>query len=119
VTSILDRESARDILVDGLSDWVDVGFARQYVQDEVGDLPAVELREQTIEVIGHLFRAGLVVAGGVRKGFTPWPLDPEATVARIRTEWDEPAAELLLGGLCWFEITEAGATLARRIKAER
>ncbi|MDF2977915.1 MAG: hypothetical protein K0S40_2643 [Actinomycetospora sp.] len=115
----LERPSVQDILVEGLSDWVDIGFARQYVHDEVGEVPAVELREQTLEVIGHLLDAGLVVAGDVWNGFTPWPLDPEAAVARIRAEWDEPAAELLPGDVCWFQITEAGTALARRIKPER
>ncbi|WP_433782386.1 hypothetical protein ACQPX6_21140 [Actinomycetospora sp. CA-101289] len=119
MTSLPERESARDILVEGLQDWIDLGFARQYVSDEVGDVPVTELGEQTIGVIEHLLRAGLVVAGDVWDGFTPWPLDPEATVARIRTEWDQPAAQLLPGDICWFEITESGATLARRIRAER
>jgi hypothetical protein len=56
--------------------------------------------------------AGLVVARDVWNGFTSWPLDPEATVARIRTEWDEPAAELLPGDICWLQSTEEGRARA-------
>ncbi|WP_433782387.1 hypothetical protein ACQPX6_21145 [Actinomycetospora sp. CA-101289] len=117
VTPILDRESARDILLWGLEDWVDLAFARQYVSDEIGAASPVELREQTIEVIDALLRAGLLVAGDLTKsGFRAWPEDPSAAITRLRAEWADPGAVLHTGDVCWFEITEAGETLARRLR---
>ena len=59
--AITDHPSVRDILIEGLADWVDLGFARQYVSDEVGDVGPVELREQTLGVLAALLDAGLVV----------------------------------------------------------
>jgi hypothetical protein len=116
---VLDRESARDMLLWGLEDWVDFAFARQYVSDEIGAVTAEELREQTLTVVSSLLDAGLMVAGDLRAtGFTPWPLDPAAAVARLRTEWVDPDVTLHTGDLCWLQITEAGEALARRLKAE-
>jgi hypothetical protein len=115
----LDRPSVRDILLWGLEDWVDFAFARQYVSDEIGAVTAEELREQTLTVVSSLLDAGLMVAGDLRAtGFTPWPLDPAAAVARLRTEWVDPDVTLHTGDLCWLQITEAGEALARRLKAE-
>ena len=116
----LDRPSVRDILLWGLEDWVDFAFARQYVSDEIGAVTAEELREQTLTVVSSLLDAGLMVAGDLRAtGFTPWPLDPAAAIARLRTEWVDPEVTLHTGDLCWLQITEAGEALARRMKAER
>jgi hypothetical protein len=113
----LNRESARDILSWGLEDWVDLGFARQYVSDEIGPVSPAELREQTIEVLGALLRAGLLVAGDLtRSGFEAWPEDADAAVARLRAEWAGPEAPLHAGDACWFAITESGEALARRLR---
>jgi len=110
----------RDILLWGLEDWVDLGFARQYVSDEIGPVSSAELREQTIEVIDDLLRAELLVAGNLTKsGFEAWPEDASAAVTRLRAEWSVPEAPLHAGDACWFEITEAGEAVARRMKAER
>jgi hypothetical protein len=120
VTPILARESSRDILLWGLEDWVDFAFARQYVSDEVGTVTAEELREQTLSVVSSLLDTGLMVAGDLRAtGFTPWPLDPAAAIARLRTEWVDPEVTLHTGDLCWLQITDAGEALARRMKLER
>jgi len=116
----LDRPSIRDILLWGLEDWVDLGFARQYVSDEIGAVTTGELREQTLTVVSSLLDAGLMVAGDLRAtGFTPWPLEPAAAVARLRKEWIDPEVTLHSGDLCWLQITEAGEALARRMRAER
>jgi hypothetical protein len=116
----LDRVSVRDILLWGLEDWVDLGFARQYVSDEIGSVSPAELREQTIEVIDALLRARLLVAGNLtQSGFEAWAEGPCDAVTRLRAEWSEPDAPLHAGDACWFEITEAGEALARRFEAER
>jgi len=115
-SAALGRASVRDILVWGLEDWVDLAFARQYVSDEIGAVPPTELREQTVEVVTQLLDAGLFVAGDlVESGFVPWPLDVAGTVARIRAEWDDPEVTLHSGDICWLQITEAGAALARHL----
>lgn len=112
----LERPSARDVLVEGLSDWVDLGFARQYVKDEVGDVPATQLREQTIKVLAALLDAGLFVAGDLsRAGFTAWPLDSSEAIARIRDEWDVADAPLRPGDVGWLQITEDGRAVAQRL----
>jgi hypothetical protein len=112
----LERQSSRDVLIEGLSDWVDLGFARQYVKDEVGDITVSELREQTIEVIGALLDAGLFVAGDLSQaGFATWPLGSAEALARIRDEWAAPDAPLRPGDVCWLQITEEGQLLAQRL----
>ena len=112
----LEQPPSRDVLIEGLSDWVDIGFARQYVKDEIGAVPATELREQTILIIAALLDAGLFVAGDLsRAGFAPWPLGPTGAVARIRDGWHAPDAPLLPGDVCWLQITEDGRALARQL----
>src|SRR4051794_38807629 len=94
----LSRASVRDILIWGLDDWVDLGFARQYVKDEIGAVPAAELREQTIHVLAALLDAGLFVAGDLsRAGFATWTLESTEALGRIRKEWDVADAPLRPG----------------------
>ncbi|MDD7967088.1 hypothetical protein [Actinomycetospora lemnae] len=89
------------------------------MSDEVGDVGPVELREQTLGVIAALLEAGLFVVGDLGpSGFEPWRLEPEAAVARIRTEWDVPEAPLHAGDACWLQITDKGQALARSLVDE-
>lgn len=112
----LDRESVRDILLWGCEDWVDLAFARQYVSDEIGQVPPAELRRQTIEIVGQLLEADLFVAGDLSaSGFAPWPLDARGSVERIRQEWDDATVTMHTGDVCWLQITDEGRALAQSL----
>lgn len=98
-------------------DWSDLGWVYSTCLDQATEPDAV--REVALATIGAALRRGLLVAGDVdAAGFHPWPLDAEASYARIREAWyAAPAVIPEPDAIAWFDTTPAGDALAEQVFA--
>lgn len=116
---LTSRSDVRAILVDGLSDWVDLGMMRQYVSDEIGEQPPAVLREATLDLLRRLLVQNLVIVGDVDADFVRWTLEPAEALNRISSEWSDPESALRPGDVCWLANTSTGDALARTFPPRR
>lgn len=113
------RTALEDLVVGGLDDWADAGWALQSVRLS-GETDPVALRDLTFELIAEVLLDGLMAAGDiVGSDHVPWHGEPEAWMERIRREWlDEWADEIPSpGAIVWLDNTPAGDALARDVLA--
>lgn len=112
-----ERTPQEDLLVGGLDDWVDAGWAMQSAR-LAGASDGVELRDATLALIEEVLREGLMVAGDVTGGVhVPWPVNPQEAADRIRRDWlakwgDEVPTP---GAIVWLSNTTKGDDLARSV----
>jgi hypothetical protein len=126
-------EIAADVLDDFLlaacDDWVYLaelqGIVIQVAADHGVDLRRGRDSDASIirmniamAVIGTSLREQLVRVGDLPPPgeFIPWSLSSELALARVQAEWAGFGSELSLGDVCWFEISEAGRSLAEAIR---
>ncbi len=111
------RTPREDLLIGGLDDWADAGWALQSARLS-GTTKLTELRDATLALIDEVLREGLMVAGDlVGSEHVPWHGEPEEWVERIRQEWlgewcDEVPTP---GAIVWLRNTAAGDALARDV----
>ena len=97
----------------GLDDWVDAAEVA-WVARAIGAATADdEARELSIEVIRNVLTRGWMTIGDVTTaGYTPWSLDVEASVERVRQGWIG-SSQPKIGDVCWLSNTETGDEIAR------
>jgi len=113
------RTPREDLLIGGLNDWADAGWALQSSRLS-GATSTTVLRDATLTLIDEVLREGLMVAGDlVGSEHVPWHGKPEEWVRRIRQEWlDEWGDEVPTpGAIVWLCNTAAGDALARDVLA--
>ncbi|MGL5861543.1 MAG: hypothetical protein ACRCY9_09855, partial [Phycicoccus sp.] len=114
-----ERTPKEDLLVGGLDDWADAGWALQAARLS-GETEAVALRDVTLDLIAEVLREGLMVAGDVvAGGHVPWHGSAEEVAERISREWlDEWGVEVPTpGSIMWLDNTPAGDEIAHAVLA--
>ncbi|MFG2577247.1 hypothetical protein [Streptomyces sp. NPDC048481] len=101
----------RDLLVEGLDDWVPVDrliwLAREESEQSGGDF-----RFLAIELLTELMRDGLMEIGELGDtGLEPWSGGAEAVLARLVTALDQ-VGWMPAGGVCWLASTSQGDRMA-------
>jgi hypothetical protein len=101
----------RELLVEGLDDWVPVDrliwLAREESEQSGGDF-----RSLAIELLTELMRDGLMDIGELGDtGFEPWSGDADAVLARLVTALDQ-VDWMPAGGVCWLANTPQGDRMA-------
>ncbi|WP_426301883.1 hypothetical protein [Arthrobacter sp. R-11] len=111
------RTPLEDLLVGGLEDWADAGWALQSAR-LTGETDPIAMRDLTLDLIAETLRKGLMTAGDIiGNEHVPWHGDPEQWVKRIRLEWldewrdDVPSP----GAIVWLSNTPAGDQIARDV----
>lgn len=113
------RTPLEDLLVSGLDDWADAGWALQSARLTGETEPSV-LRDITLDLIAEVLRKGLMVAGDlVGSEHVSWHGEPQEWAERIRREWlDEWGDEVPTpGAIVWLNNTQAGDEVARDVLA--
>ena len=80
------------------------------------------VRQQAIQVIEDLLRAGLIEAGNFEPKsfeFQTITLTTDETINYIQHQWDELGRAPTIGDVCWFQATAAGEQLAQQILASQ
>lgn len=111
------RTPKEDLLVGGLDDWADAGWALQSSRLSGASDP-IALRDFTLELIAEVLREGLMIAGDIVEGdHVPWQTSAEEAAERIRREWlDEWGDEVPTpGAIVWLSNTAAGDEIARSV----
>lgn len=114
---MLKRTPKEDLLVGGLDDWVDAGWATRSARLS-GPTGPVALRDSTLALIAEVLMEGLMVAGDiVANDHVPWPGTVETTIDRITREWiDEWGTEIPTpGAVVWLNNTPAGDEIAHSV----
>lgn len=113
------RTPLEDLVVGGLDDWADAGWALQSVR-LTGETDPATLRDLTLALLAEVLREGLMTAGDVISGeHVPWHGTPDEWAERIRQEWlDEWEDEVPTpGAITWLNNTPSGEGLARTVLA--
>ena len=108
------RTPREDLLIGGLVDWADAGWALESSRLS-GAKSTTVLRDATLALIDEVLREGLMVAGDVMGSeHVLWHGEPEEWVRRIRQEWlDEWGDDVPTpGAIVWLCNTPAGDALA-------
>lgn len=111
------RTPKEDLLVGGLDDWADAGWALQSSRLSGASDP-IALRDFTLELIAEVLREGLMIAGDIVEGdHVPWQTSAEEAAERIAREWlDEWGDEVPTpGAIVWLSNTAAGDEIARSV----
>jgi hypothetical protein len=94
----------------GLDDWVPFG---QLISEAAeSGLPESQEDQLVREVLNHVLRNGLMVAGDLNDGFKPWAGSVEDWESRILELWRESDPEED-SYFCWFANTPEGDRLAK------
>lgn len=113
---------ARDVLLAGLDDWVQLTEVVAWVRDDhpEGFADVSSLADAVDRVLAELVNDGLVVAGSVTEvdGFVPWELPVAATLERVRLGLLATDGEPGMGEVAWFELTPAGRAAAGEPSAD-
>ncbi|MGL5817132.1 MAG: hypothetical protein ACRCYR_06195 [Phycicoccus sp.] len=111
------RTPKEDLLVGGLDDWADAGWALQSARLS-GETNLIALRDVTLTLIAEVLREGLMVAGDLMGNeHVPWHGEPEEWMEHVRQEWlDEWGDEVPTpGAIVWLSNTQAGDEVARDV----
>lgn len=114
VPAMKARTPLEDLLVGGLEDWVDAGWALQSARLS-GETDPIALRDLTMAMIAEALREGLVTAGDIiANEHVQWHGDTDLWVERIRLVWlDEWRDEIPTpGAIVWLNNTQAGDQIA-------
>lgn len=97
----------RELLVEGLDDWVPVDRLIGLVRESEG-LRDKEFKEAATGVLDHVLRRELMAVGELgESGFEAWPGTVEENVAKAVATLDKLNWEPL-GGACWLSNTAKG-----------
>lgn len=115
----MSRTPQEDLLIGGLDDWADAGWALQSARLS-GATDPTTLREVTLGLIAAVLRDGLMVAGDlIGNEHVPWQGEPKEWIQRIRQEWlDEWGDDVPTpGSIVWLNNTPEGDQVARQALA--
>lgn len=107
----------RDLIIEGLEDYIGLWQIAKHVRREFGSLSAERLRELTVRELEPLLSGGLIEAGFPSEGggFSSWGMDAESTLDRILSEWSRLKSDPTIGDVCWFRNTGKGNALAKAV----
>jgi hypothetical protein len=101
-------ELSRQILMHGLTDWVQMSEVASVAKGLIRDATQDELRDQCVRAIGELRDGNLVRVGDLaREGFTAWTGETKCILVRIDAEW-RALGTPRLGDIAWLETTPVG-----------
>lgn len=107
---------ARELLVRGMDDWVDLSELPYYARRIGGAADASEERRLSLDAVKLLLESGLWIAGVIGKtAFAPWDMTTAAALRRIEDEWQPPDRPLEFNEICWFANTERGDAYGKRL----
>jgi hypothetical protein len=109
------RTPKEDLLIGGLDDWADAGWALQSMRLSGASDP-IALRDMTLTLIAEVLDERLMVAGDIVSGnHVPWHESAKEAAERIRREWvNEWGNEVPTpGAIVWLSNTAAGDEMAR------
>ncbi len=107
----------RDLLVEGLEDYVGLWQVAKHVHRLYGSLPAERVRDVSLERLRPLILEGLIEPGLPAEGgnFSSWDEDAKTALDRIEFEWRRLGKDPNIWDICWFKNTEKGNALARTL----
>jgi hypothetical protein len=115
-------DAAREVLVYGTIDWIELGQVHWRVSEVSPGEPATVLQKRTLELIADLVRGGLARLGafsGDAPGFVAWDCSLDDAVDRIRSvyvdDYDDSDA---WDWFCLLELTRRGELVARSIETQ-
>jgi len=100
----------REILIEGLEDYVGLWQVARSVRRTFGELPTERIRELALHRLKPLLDGALIEAGVPAEGgsFACWGSDAATTLHRIDAEWRELGKDPNIPDICWFSNTEKG-----------
>ena len=114
--------AAREVLLDGTIDWVELGQIHRYVEQVSPDEPTAVLQQRTLELIADLVVGGLAELGSIGsggRGFMPWDGSLEEKLSRIRSVYVDGYDNTdVWYWYCVLELTRKGELFARAIQAQ-
>jgi hypothetical protein len=115
-------DAAREVLVYGTIDWVELGQIHWRVSEVSPGEPVPLLQQRTLELIADLVRGGLARLGSISSnalGFVPWDCSLDDALNRIRSvyivDYDDSNA---WEWFCLLELTRRGELVARSIETQ-
>jgi hypothetical protein len=107
----------REILLEGLDDYLGLWEFVASVRDESDSDNAGEIRRRTLALVHGMLDEGLASPGfPTRDGhFDVVEMDAEDAIARISREWGELGREPDVGDIIWLRLTDKGRKAAREI----
>lgn len=115
-TTALTTEAAREVLLEGLDDYLGLWEFVASVRDN-GTVSPRTVREEVLTLVRKLLEEGLVEAGFPTRegGFAPEDAEAPELLERISGEWDELNREPDIGDIVWFKLTDKGRRHARKL----
>ncbi|MFF7634365.1 hypothetical protein ACFZB9_14610 [Kitasatospora sp. NPDC008050] len=99
----------REILREGLDDWVPVDTLLWYVRQE-SPAPEESFKATFVETIRYLLSEGLMLVGEIgESGFEPWPGTVSQIIERLVAACDA-VSWTPFGSVCWLSNTSAGSS---------
>jgi hypothetical protein len=115
-------DAARNVLVYGTIDWIELGQVHWRVSEVSPDEPSTVLQQRTLELIADLVRGGLARLGafsGDAPGFVAWDCSLDDAVDRIRSVYvDDYDDSNAWDWFCLLELTRRGELVARSIDTQ-
>jgi hypothetical protein len=115
-------DAAREVLLDGTIDWVELGQIHRHVKQVSPDEPTAVLQQRTLELIADLVDGGLAELGSFRsgtRGLVPWEGSLEEKLTRIRSVYIDGYDNTdVWEWYCVLELTRKGELFARAIEAQ-
>jgi hypothetical protein len=115
-------DAAREVLLNGTIDWVELGQIHWRVKEVSSDVPIEVVQRRTLQLIAELVDEELAVIGQIEKnadGLVPWNCSLEEALLRIRAfyvdRFDETA---MWEWCCLLDLTRLGEKLAWEIEAQ-
>lgn len=112
-----------DVLLDGLSEIVDLGSVHWYVWQDNFEAPLSTVQSETLSLVRSLLSEGLVDVGDFsdKSGdFVAWDTPVEASMQRIYKLYVTYYRDTLGWPYeVWLELTEKGERIARSLEAKR
>ncbi|MCP3999196.1 MAG: hypothetical protein GY722_29645 [bacterium] len=108
-------EIQRDLLVEGLDDYVGLWQVARAVRREAPHYTNDNVRERSLKELGLLLHAGYIKPGQLTEdgGFLEWQLGPAESLKRIDSEWRELGHDPNIYQICWFSNTNEGDEAAQ------
>lgn len=115
-STLLTTEAAREVLLEGLDDYLGLWEFVASVRDN-GTTDPQAVREEAIGLVREILDADFAEAGfPTRDGrFTVESSDATEVAERVSREWDELGREPDIWEIIWFRLTEKGREYARRL----
>ncbi|MFJ4910752.1 hypothetical protein ACIQCR_35065 [Streptomyces sp. NPDC093249] len=103
----------KDVLIEGLDDWVPIDHLIWAARKEMNDAP---WQEFFTELLGFLLENGLIQIGELaEEGFSPWKGEVGEIVQLVVDDLEKLSWKPMLGSRAWMADTAAGKDLARTL----